>query len=396
MFSAISFGVRCRDAPSTSAIIRSTKVSPGLLVIRTTIRSDRTVVPPVTAERSPPDSRITGADSPVMADSSTLAIPSTTSPSPGMTWPATTTTVSPGRNDEADTSRPSGRCATVVVRALRSVAACALPRPSATASARSANSTVSHSHAAISQPNRLGSPTARTVENTDPIQTTKITGWWTCVRGSSFFSESSSTGRTWSAGSRERSERAGGPDRLVTVSEPFGERSQRQRREVGEADDHEDDGDEQSHEQRPVGGEGPLVGGRPPLGGQPAREGEDEDDRQEPAEHHRQTERDVVERRVRRQPGEGRAVVVGRGGEGVQHLGEPVRPGVEDARPPAADRQGDAGADQHARRGGEDVEGGEGHLPATQFLAEVLRRASHHQPGDEHGDDGEDEHPVEA
>ena len=95
MFSAISFGVFCRDAPSTSAIIRSMKLSPGLVVIRTTIRSDSTLVPPVTALRSPPDSRITGADSPVIADSSTLATPSMTSPSPGMTWPASTTTTSP-------------------------------------------------------------------------------------------------------------------------------------------------------------------------------------------------------------------------------------------------------------------------------------------------------------
>ena len=88
MFSAISFGVFCRSAPSTSAIIRSMKVSPGLDVIFTTIRSDSTLVPPVTAERSPPDSRITGADSPVIADSSTEATPSTTSPSPGMISPA--------------------------------------------------------------------------------------------------------------------------------------------------------------------------------------------------------------------------------------------------------------------------------------------------------------------
>ena len=87
MFSAISFGVFCRLAPSTRAIIRSMNVSPGLEVILTTIRSDSTVVPPVTADRSPPDSRMTGADSPVMADSSTDATPSTTSPSPGMTWP---------------------------------------------------------------------------------------------------------------------------------------------------------------------------------------------------------------------------------------------------------------------------------------------------------------------
>ena len=91
-FSATSFGVFCREAPSTRPIIRSMNVSPGLEVIRTTIRSDSTLVPPVTADRSPPDSRMTGADSPVMADSSTEATPSTTSPSPGMTWPASTTT----------------------------------------------------------------------------------------------------------------------------------------------------------------------------------------------------------------------------------------------------------------------------------------------------------------
>ncbi len=52
-------------------------------------------VPPVTAERSPPDSRMTGADSPVMAASSTEATPSMTSPSPGMISPASTSTTSP-------------------------------------------------------------------------------------------------------------------------------------------------------------------------------------------------------------------------------------------------------------------------------------------------------------
>ena len=97
MFSAISFGVFCRAAPSTRAIIRSMNVSPGLEVIFTTIRSDSTFVPPVTADRSPPDSRMTGADSPVIADSSTEATPSTTSPSPGMICPASTTTWSPRR-----------------------------------------------------------------------------------------------------------------------------------------------------------------------------------------------------------------------------------------------------------------------------------------------------------
>ena len=123
MLSAISFGVFCRLAPSTSAIIRSRKVSPGLEVIRTTIRSDSTRVPPVTAERSPPDSRITGADSPVIADSSTDAMPSTISPSPGM--------ISPGHDlddvvdEEFGSTRPRSmapsavrRLATVSERAL--------------------------------------------------------------------------------------------------------------------------------------------------------------------------------------------------------------------------------------------------------------------------------------
>ena len=95
MSSAISFGVFWRLAPSTSAIMRSRKLSPARVVTRTTISSDSTRVPPVTAERSPPDSRITGADSPVIADSSTLAMPSTTSPSAGMISPAVTTTRSP-------------------------------------------------------------------------------------------------------------------------------------------------------------------------------------------------------------------------------------------------------------------------------------------------------------
>ena len=101
MFSAISFGVFCRSAPSTSLIMRSRNDEPGDDVMRITIRSEMTVVPPVTAERSPPDSRITGADSPVIAASLTEAMPSITSPSPGMTSPASHTTRSPACRSSA-------------------------------------------------------------------------------------------------------------------------------------------------------------------------------------------------------------------------------------------------------------------------------------------------------
>jgi len=66
MVRAISLGVFWRLAPSTIAIMRSMNASPGLTDTRTTSQSDSTVVPPVTALKSPPDSRMTGADSPVM------------------------------------------------------------------------------------------------------------------------------------------------------------------------------------------------------------------------------------------------------------------------------------------------------------------------------------------
>ena len=170
MFSATSLGVFCRLAPSTRAIIRSMKLSPGFWVILTTMRSESTVVPPVTAERSPPDSRITGADSPVMADSSTEAMPSTTSPSPGMVWPASTTTNSPCCSCGAATSssatdapgvHPVSRRAIMSVFARRSASAWALPRPSATASARLAKTTVSHSQITVDHANQEGSRTAR-------------------------------------------------------------------------------------------------------------------------------------------------------------------------------------------------------------------------------------------
>ena len=77
------------------AIMRSRNVDPASAVTRTLIQSETTVVPPVTADRSPPLSRMTGALSPVMAASLTLAMPSMISPSVGMTSPASTRITSP-------------------------------------------------------------------------------------------------------------------------------------------------------------------------------------------------------------------------------------------------------------------------------------------------------------
>ncbi len=157
-------------------------------MIRTTIRSESTRVPPVTAERSPPASRMTGADSPVMADSSTLAMPSITSPSLGIRSPASQTTRSSTWRSAAGTRRsPSGTSTRALVswRLRRRVAAWALPRPSATASARLAKITVAHSQITVSQANAEGWTTARPVESAAPTSTTNITGLRVIVRGSS-------------------------------------------------------------------------------------------------------------------------------------------------------------------------------------------------------------------
>ena len=89
---------------------------------------------------------------------------------------------SPGTSScPVDTSR----WAVVSVLARRSVAACALPRPSATASARLANTTVSQSQTTTAQAKTLESVTANTVERTAPTSTTNMTGLRTMTLGSS-------------------------------------------------------------------------------------------------------------------------------------------------------------------------------------------------------------------
>ena len=85
----------------------------------------------------------------------------------------------------------------MVVRVARSASACALPRPSAIASAKFAKSTVSQSQNAITptKASELSCPRARsrkkiTVVITLPSSTMNITGFLNCFRGSSFGNES--------------------------------------------------------------------------------------------------------------------------------------------------------------------------------------------------------------
>lgn len=136
---------------------------------------------------------MTGADWPVIADSSMLATPSTASPSPGTSSPASTTTRSPRRNSPAPalssaygpSAGPVSRRATAWRRINLRVSAWARPGLSATASARFAKTTVSQSQTVISQPNPDGCAMASPVVRAAPISVTNMTGLRAGVTGSS-------------------------------------------------------------------------------------------------------------------------------------------------------------------------------------------------------------------
>ena len=200
MFSAISLGVFCRLAPSTSAIIRSMKLSPGFCVILhdDAVRQhggatgDRGAVAAGLADdgcglagdrrlvhrrNAFHDVAVTG-DGLAGLDHHDVAL------------------LQQRRGDLLFAARGAGlssrrgggpwwrswSCA--------GVSACALPRPSATASARLAKITVSHSHTTISQANQDGSTIARTVLHAAPISTMNMTGLRHSVRGLSLRSAS--------------------------------------------------------------------------------------------------------------------------------------------------------------------------------------------------------------
>src|SRR5581483_6407349 len=342
MLSAISFGVFCRSAPSTSLIMRSMKVEPWAAVMRTLIQSDNTCVPPVTAERSPPDSRITGADSPVIAASLTEATPSITSPSDGILSPASTSTISPTFRLVPGTRRtvpsePDSSLAWLSVRVLRSESACALPRPSATASAKLANNTVNHSQTMIWKVKpRCAPPVARsrrkiTVVSAATTSTTNITGFFIIRRGSSFRNEDAIAGITIfgssivATGVRFCSFAVSmevTPKQFSSVERARGHRemldngSKRQRREEGQAAHDQDHADDEADEQAAGGRERAHRRRNRFLAGQRAGDRHGRNDHEEAADEHRAGKGQVVEEGVAGQAREGRAVVAGRRGEG--------------------------------------------------------------------------------
>src|SRR2546423_13751967 len=142
--------------------------------------------------------------------------------------------------------------------------------------------------------------------STEPTSTTNMTGFWICTRGSSFLiasgvdfhkipgSSSPPPTRRGGTGGRVAPSCGGSPggrppgEIVVTVIsvQSFCERAQRERREVGQADEDEDHADEHADEQRRPGIERPGALWHRRLSGQRPGQPEGEYLRREPAEQH--------------------------------------------------------------------------------------------------------------
>ncbi len=73
-----------------------------------------------------------------------------------------------------------------------------------------------------------------------------------------------------------------------------------------------------------------------------------------------------------------------------------MRPAVQGPDLAGVDEHRDRGHHEQPGRHHEDADQRQLDLPGPDRLAEVLRRAADHQPGEEHREHGEEEHPVEA
>src|ERR1700712_4176592 len=205
------------------------------------------------------------------------------------------------------------------VRVLRSDSACALPRPSATASEKFANRTVTHSHRMIWKVKpRFAPPVARSrrkmiVVSAATTSTTNITGLLIITLGSSFTNAARIAGHTIFGSSsadtgaffcsfrasmdvtpkEDRSEQG-----VRIHREVLDDRSECERGEEGEAADDQDDADHEADEQ--------AAGGRQRAGRrrdgflarQRTRQRHRRHDHEEAADEHRACQREIVEQRV--------------------------------------------------------------------------------------------------
>src|SRR4029077_18517422 len=321
-----------------------------------------------------------------MADSSTDATPVMISPSPGMNSPAETTTMSPFRRTGAFTVSisPFGRSrfAVVSVLDLRRLSACALPRPSAIASAKFAKSTVNHSQRVIwsSKPNPLRcckrSRTKSQVVIAAPTSTTNITGFFISVRvlrlriesrrappmmppvQRDFFLcslEAPAPGSGRFAGDVELKSSIdcvvmAASENLSGVHQHMLEnRAEAESREKCKCTDNHNHGDQQECEKRRGYRKCTSRLGHDLLARKVASHRENRYHHEEPPEKHVESAADVVPRRVPIQTGEGRAVVSSLGRVSIENLREAVRTGIADGRGAERRHNRDAGKAEHQK-----------------------------------------------
>ena len=283
MFSAISFGVFCRSAPSTSLIMRSRKVEPGAAVMRTTIQSESTVRAAghrrTVAAGFANDRRGLAGDRRLVDRGDAfdhLAVARDDVARLDQHDVADLQARSPGTTCRFLRSRAGQQLGLRLgARALRSASACALPRPSATASAKFANSTVNHSHMTIwnSKPS-WPPPVTRsrirmTVVSAVTTSSTNITGFLISVARIEL-DEGLADRRHDDLRIEQRRDRHAlaqfrgfhgvtpkirSEQRAGQHREMFDDRAERERREEGQAADDQDDADQQADEQAAGGRE---------------------------------------------------------------------------------------------------------------------------------------------
>src|SRR5215470_14235496 len=310
---------------------------------------------------------------------------------------------------------PCNSLAWLSVRVFFSDSACALPRPSATASAKLANSTVNQSQRMIWKVKpRLAPPVTRsrmkiTVVSAATISTTNITGLLIISRGSSLAKDDRIAGTTIFGSSiveavvrfcsfmvsmdvtPMRSEDGVGVHREV-----LDDRAERQRREEGEAANDEDNADDEADEQPAGGREGAGGSWNRLLLGKRSRNRHCRHDHEEAADKHRHRAGQIIEEDVAGEAGEGRAVVAGLRRVGIQHLGEAMRTGIGNRGNRGRIDYGDRGPAEIHQRQHEDGEHRHLDLARLDLLADIFRRAADHQAGDEDREDDEQQHAIHA
>src|SRR5262245_21555482 len=161
----------------------------------------------------------------------------------------------------------------------------------------------------------------------------------------------------------------------------FNYRTERERRQISQAANDDDDAEKEADKQCAVGRQSAGRARYDTLSGERSGDAQNRDDDEEAAYEHGKRKREVVKYRIGIQAGE-RTAVRRRGRcVGVENFRIAVRSRVADARDAGLYDAGDRG--QTKGCGGDGSQGQDRHLDyrGTDLLADVIRRAADHETG---------------